>query len=102
MFFSFPLSLSLSLFLPLSFSLSPSLSLPVSLSSSVDFVKWSSQGMLRMNPDAMNALFKSTIDHIIQHLSKSPLPIEDHVAKVMSGLLVKCTNFRSSLCELET
>ncbi|XP_041117232.1 heat shock 70 kDa protein 12A-like isoform X1 [Polyodon spathula] len=37
--------------------------------SNVDFVKWSSQGMLRMNPDAMNALFKSTIDHIIQHIS---------------------------------
>ncbi|RXM32634.1 Heat shock 70 kDa protein 12A [Acipenser ruthenus] len=37
--------------------------------SNVDFVKWSSQGMLRMNPDAMNALFKPTIDHIIQHLS---------------------------------
>uniref|UniRef100_A0A8C8II28 Heat shock 70 kDa protein 12A n=1 Tax=Oncorhynchus tshawytscha TaxID=74940 RepID=A0A8C8II28_ONCTS len=36
--------------------------------SNVDFVKWSSQGMLRMNPDAMNALFKPTIDHIIQHL----------------------------------
>lgn len=38
--------------------------------SSVDFVKWSSQGMLRMSPDAMNSLFKPTIDHIIQHLSK--------------------------------
>ncbi|XP_029466341.1 LOW QUALITY PROTEIN: heat shock 70 kDa protein 12A [Rhinatrema bivittatum] len=37
--------------------------------SNVDFVKWSSQGMLRMNPDAMNALFKPTIDHIVQHLS---------------------------------
>ncbi|XP_076834146.1 heat shock 70 kDa protein 12A isoform X1 [Brachyhypopomus gauderio] len=36
--------------------------------SNVDFVKWSSQGMLRMSPDAMNALFKPTIDHIIQHL----------------------------------
>ncbi|XP_029030652.1 heat shock 70 kDa protein 12A isoform X2 [Betta splendens] len=36
--------------------------------SNVDFVKWSSQGMLRMNPDAMNTLFKPTIDHIIQHL----------------------------------
>ncbi|KAI3362759.1 hypothetical protein L3Q82_001642 [Scortum barcoo] len=36
--------------------------------SNVDFVKWSSQGMLRMNPDAMNSLFKPTIDHIIQHL----------------------------------
>ncbi|CAG6018199.1 unnamed protein product, partial [Menidia menidia] len=37
--------------------------------SNVDFVKWSSQGMLRMNPDAMNSLFKPTIDHIIQHLT---------------------------------
>nr|DBA14760.1 TPA: hypothetical protein GDO54_004052 [Pyxicephalus adspersus] len=37
--------------------------------SNVDFVKWSSQGMLRMNPDAMNALFKPTMDHIIEHLS---------------------------------
>ncbi|GCC22225.1 hypothetical protein chiPu_0000610 [Chiloscyllium punctatum] len=36
--------------------------------SSVNFVKWSSQGMLRMNPDAMNALFKPTVDNIIQHL----------------------------------
>ncbi|CAL1578516.1 unnamed protein product [Knipowitschia caucasica] len=38
--------------------------------SNVDFVKWSSQGMLRMSPDAMNALFKPTIDHIIQHLEE--------------------------------
>lgn len=38
---------------------------------SVDFVKWSSQGMLRMSPDAMNALFKPTIDSIIEHLRKS-------------------------------
>ncbi|KAK2878882.1 hypothetical protein Q8A67_019673 [Cirrhinus molitorella] len=38
--------------------------------SNVDFVKWSSQGMLRMSPDAMNALFKPTIDHIIQHLTE--------------------------------
>ncbi|KAM4730224.1 heat shock 70 kDa protein 12A isoform 2-T2 [Anableps anableps] len=38
--------------------------------SNVDFVKWSSQGMLRMTPDAMNTLFKPTIDHIIQHLTE--------------------------------
>ncbi|XP_076598911.1 heat shock 70 kDa protein 12A isoform X2 [Chaetodon auriga] len=38
--------------------------------SNVDFVKWSSQGMLRMSPDAMNLLFKPTIDHIIQHLTE--------------------------------
>ncbi|XP_077438312.1 heat shock 70 kDa protein 12A isoform X4 [Vanacampus margaritifer] len=37
--------------------------------SNVDFVKWSSQGMLRMSPDAMNSLFKPTIDHIIQHIN---------------------------------
>ncbi|XP_077350987.1 heat shock 70 kDa protein 12A isoform X4 [Festucalex cinctus] len=38
--------------------------------SNVDFVKWSSQGMLRMSPDAMNSLFKPTIDHIIQHINE--------------------------------
>ncbi|XP_040034404.1 heat shock 70 kDa protein 12A isoform X3 [Gasterosteus aculeatus] len=38
--------------------------------SNVDFVKWSSQGMLRMSPEAMNSLFKPTIDHIIQHLTE--------------------------------
>ncbi|XP_013858275.1 heat shock 70 kDa protein 12A isoform X5 [Austrofundulus limnaeus] len=38
--------------------------------SNVDFVKWSSQGMLRMSPDAMNTLFKPTVDHIIQHLTE--------------------------------
>ncbi|KAK2832677.1 hypothetical protein Q5P01_016566 [Channa striata] len=38
--------------------------------SNVDFVKWSSQGMLRMSPDAMNSLFKPTIGHIIQHLTE--------------------------------
>ncbi|KAM9808701.1 heat shock 70 kDa protein 12A isoform 13-T13 [Syngnathus typhle] len=38
--------------------------------SNVDFVKWSSQGMLRMSPDAMNSLFKPTVDHIIQHLNE--------------------------------
>lgn len=46
--------------------------------SSVDFVKWSSQGMLRMSPDAMNSLFKPTIDHIIQHLSESRLIRHTH------------------------
>lgn len=45
-----------------------SLLLPLDALSSVDFVKWSSQGMLRMSPDAMNALFKPTIDSIIEHL----------------------------------
>ncbi|KAG7265232.1 hypothetical protein CRUP_005435, partial [Coryphaenoides rupestris] len=55
--------------------------------SNVDFVKWSSQGMLRMNPDAMNALFKPTIDHIIQHLSErhqSPL-LQQAVQEALRG-----------------
>ena len=49
------------------------------LFSSVDFVKWSSQGMLRMSPDAMNSLFKPTIDHIIQHLSKLHWSFPQHL-----------------------
>ncbi|XP_027486953.1 LOW QUALITY PROTEIN: heat shock 70 kDa protein 12B-like [Corapipo altera] len=36
--------------------------------SNVNFVKWSSQGMLRMSPEAMNELFQPTITHIIQHI----------------------------------
>ncbi|XP_017695306.1 PREDICTED: heat shock 70 kDa protein 12B-like, partial [Lepidothrix coronata] len=40
---------------------------PLSLPS-VNFVKWSSQGMLRMSPEAMNELFQPTITHIIQHI----------------------------------
>ncbi|XP_021253976.1 heat shock 70 kDa protein 12A isoform X2 [Numida meleagris] len=43
--------------------------------SNVDFVKWSSQGMLRMSPDAMNALFKPTIDQIIQHLNPAVIKV---------------------------
>ena len=69
-----PSSLCSSL-LPHSFTLRPSFLPPSSPPPvySVDFVKWSSQGMLRMNPDAMNSLFKPTIDHIIQHLSELKL-----------------------------
>ncbi|XP_069488364.1 heat shock 70 kDa protein 12B isoform X2 [Ambystoma mexicanum] len=36
--------------------------------SSVNFVKWSSQGMLRMSSEAMNELFQPTINQIIQHI----------------------------------
>ncbi|NWR98711.1 HS12B protein, partial [Motacilla alba] len=36
--------------------------------SNVNLVKWSSQGMLRMSPEAMNELFQPTITHIIQHI----------------------------------
>ncbi|KAM4900525.1 heat shock 70 kDa protein 12B [Sylvia borin] len=36
--------------------------------SNVNLVKWSSQGMLRMSPEAMNELFQPTISHIIQHI----------------------------------
>ncbi|KAM5246179.1 heat shock 70 kDa protein 12B isoform 2-T2 [Ctenodactylus gundi] len=36
--------------------------------SSVNFVKWSSQGMLRMTCEAMNELFQPTVSGIIQHV----------------------------------
>uniref|UniRef100_A0A8C5W9X6 Heat shock protein family A (Hsp70) member 12B n=1 Tax=Leptobrachium leishanense TaxID=445787 RepID=A0A8C5W9X6_9ANUR len=36
--------------------------------SGVNFVKWSSQGMLRMSSEAMNELFQPTIQQIIQHI----------------------------------
>ncbi|KAG8513424.1 Heat shock 70 kDa protein 12B, partial [Galemys pyrenaicus] len=36
--------------------------------SSVNFVKWSSQGMLRMTCEAMNELFQPTVSGIIQHI----------------------------------
>ncbi|XP_053110136.1 heat shock 70 kDa protein 12B [Hemicordylus capensis] len=36
--------------------------------SSVNLVKWSSQGMLRMSPEAMNELFQPTISQIINHI----------------------------------
>ncbi|XP_036681575.1 heat shock 70 kDa protein 12B isoform X4 [Balaenoptera musculus] len=36
--------------------------------SSVNFVKWSSQGMLRMSCEAMNDLFQPTVSGIIQHI----------------------------------
>ena len=37
---------------------------------SVNFVKWSSQGMLRMSCEAMNDLFQPTVSGIIQHIGK--------------------------------
>nr|XP_020732748.1 heat shock 70 kDa protein 12B isoform X3 [Odocoileus virginianus texanus] len=36
--------------------------------SSVNFVKWSSHGMLRMSCEAMNELFQPTVSGIIQHI----------------------------------
>lgn len=36
--------------------------------SSVNFVKWSSQGMLRMSAEAMNDLFQPTVSQIIRHI----------------------------------
>lgn len=37
---------------------------------SVNFVKWSSQGMLRMSCEAMNELFQPTVSGIIQHIGE--------------------------------
>ncbi|ETE56963.1 Heat shock 70 kDa protein 12B, partial [Ophiophagus hannah] len=36
--------------------------------SSMHLVKWSSQGMLRMSPEAMNELFQPTVSQIIKHI----------------------------------
>ncbi|XP_029450066.1 heat shock 70 kDa protein 12B isoform X1 [Rhinatrema bivittatum] len=36
--------------------------------SGINFVKWSSQGMLRMSSEAMNELFQPTIHQIVQHI----------------------------------
>ncbi|XP_068800025.1 heat shock 70 kDa protein 12B isoform X1 [Struthio camelus] len=38
--------------------------------SNVNLVKWSSQGMLRMSPEAMSELFQPTISHIIKHIGE--------------------------------
>lgn len=39
---------------------------------SVNFVKWSSQGMLRMSCEAMNELFQPTVSGIIHHIGEYP------------------------------
>uniref|UniRef100_A0A8C7DZA8 Heat shock protein 12B n=1 Tax=Oncorhynchus kisutch TaxID=8019 RepID=A0A8C7DZA8_ONCKI len=36
--------------------------------SNMNIVKWSSQGMLRLTPEAMNELFQPTINNIIKHI----------------------------------
>lgn len=41
---------------------------------SVNFVKWSSQGMLRMSCEAMNELFHPTVSGIIQHIGERTEP----------------------------
>jgi hypothetical protein len=41
---------------------------------SVNLVKWSSQGMLRMSCEAMNELFQPTVSGIIQHIGECTEP----------------------------
>uniref|UniRef100_A0A8C7DZH0 Heat shock protein 12B n=1 Tax=Oncorhynchus kisutch TaxID=8019 RepID=A0A8C7DZH0_ONCKI len=38
--------------------------------SNMNIVKWSSQGMLRLTPEAMNELFQPTINNIIKHIEE--------------------------------
>ncbi|XP_051554287.1 heat shock 70 kDa protein 12B-like isoform X2 [Myxocyprinus asiaticus] len=38
--------------------------------SNMNFIKWSSQGMLRLSAEAMNELFQPTINNIIKHIEK--------------------------------
>lgn len=37
---------------------------------SMNIVKWSSQGMLRLTQEAMNELFQPTITKIVKHIGK--------------------------------
>lgn len=37
---------------------------------SINIVKWSSQGMLRLTQEAMNELFQPTINNIIKHIGR--------------------------------
>lgn len=37
---------------------------------SINIVKWSSQGMLRLTQEAMNELFQPTITNIIKHIGR--------------------------------
>ncbi|XP_029110319.1 heat shock 70 kDa protein 12B isoform X1 [Scleropages formosus] len=38
--------------------------------SNMNIVKWSSQGMLRLTPEAMNELFQPTINNIVKHIEE--------------------------------
>lgn len=37
---------------------------------SINIVKWSSQGMLRLTQEAMNELFQPTVSNIIKHIGR--------------------------------
>lgn len=37
---------------------------------SMNIVKWSSQGMLRLTQEAMNELFQPTISNIVKHIGE--------------------------------
>lgn len=41
------------------------------VSFSMNIVKWSSQGMLRLSAEATNELFQPTISKIIKHIGKT-------------------------------
>lgn len=41
------------------------------ISFSMNIVKWSSQGMLRLTTEAMNELFHPTIGNIVKHIGKT-------------------------------
>lgn len=49
--------------------------------SSVNFVKWSSQGMLRMSCEAMNELFQPTVSGIIQHIAEQSVALGEEVRR---------------------
>lgn len=60
----------------------------------MNFVKWSSQGMLRMSSEAMNELFQPTVTGIIQHIGEcvdAPLITKFRFGKNSSQLCLGTT-----------
>lgn len=47
---------------------------PVFACFSINIVKWSSQGMLRLTQEAMNELFQPTVTNIIKHIGMRNRP----------------------------
>lgn len=56
--------------------------------SSINIVKWSSQGMLRLTQEAMNELFQPTINNIIKHIGgEKQARVRRAVSPIKEGIL---------------
>lgn len=65
---------------------------------SMNIVKWSSQGMLRLTQEAMNELFQPTIVNIVKHIGKR----HKHAGQVVSRhLTLRVQIFDSAFYEVK-